>query len=289
MTTLKINEEQREKIAPLFSSGISAKNFVSVSEVKTLVSDKFDSDGVAQKLYEDNFNNTNSKYYGMTKQEILDSWEKKAKLSCDYGKLLDSTAEHLLETRNEDEYEMFLLDYSYEDDESFKNEVDGITSFLETCALGGAEYIAREIPVCYKVDDDSVVKGRLDCLLYNPKKGNYIIIDWKSDDKIQTEADRWTKNCLGAAKDYLQINSHLYTLQLYTYKAALLQSVLKGVDPDKVLCFVCNCPKHEVAGYPNKFKLYEAAFPYDEEKLNKIYSYCIKKKALSKKQENTEK
>lgn len=276
---LTTNQEKRDIIATLFEKQPYTEHYVTVSDVKTLVTDKFDSDNVACELEKKNFNNPDSKYYHMTKLQILESWDNKAKSSMNYGKLLDKTAEHILEIRDEDEFEMFLLDNNYEYDEKFSASVDAMRAFLSQCKKQGIEYIGREIPIIYNINDIGSVKGRIDCLLYNKKEDKYIIIDWKTDDNIETIPNKYTKNCLGAASDLLQLNSHTYTLQLYSYKAALLQTVLKGTDPNKIQCFICNCPKFRTNGYA-VYKLYPTQFEYNQEQLDKIYTFCIKKKQI---------
>lgn len=278
-TTLNINEEKRNIINQLFCDKKYTENYVTVSDVKSLVCDKFDSDKVASELEEKNFNNPDSKYYQMTKSQILESWDEKAKSSMNYGKLLDSAAEQLLEVRDEDEWEMFLLDNNYDTDDKFSAPVDAMKSFLSDCNKKGIEYVAREIPIVYNVEGVGCVKGRIDCLLYNKEKDKFIIIDWKTDDSIDTMPNRWTKPCLGPASSLMQLNAQTYTLQIYSYKAALLQTVLKDIDTNKVQCFICNCPKYKLGG-ASKYTLYPAQFDYNEEQLNKIYSFCIKKKSL---------
>lgn len=276
---LTVNKEKQNIINSLFSKQQYVNNYITVSDVKTLVTDKFDSDKVAGELEKKNFNNHDSKYYHMTKSQILEQWDNKAKTSINYGKLLDQAAEHLLEICNEDEWKMFLLDNNYDFDEKFSAPIDAIESFLLQCKKQGIEYIAREIPIIYNIDNIGAVKGRIDCLLYNKEKDTYIIIDWKTDDNIETTPNKYTKNCLGAASDLFQLNSHTYTLQLYSYKAALLQTVLKGTNPDKIQCFICNCPKFRTNGHA-VYKLYPAQFEYNQDQLDKIYTFCIKKKQI---------
>lgn len=281
MKTLTINEEKRKLIAPLFEKQQYAKNCITVSEIKALVTDKFDSDKVAGELEEKNFNNPDSKYYNMTKEQILTSWNNKAKESMNYGKLLDEAAKHILEKRDEDEYEMFLLDNCFDDDVKFASEVNAMNWFISSCSANGIEYIAREIPIKYDIPNtDWSVKGRIDCLLYNKKTNKYIIIDWKTDDTIDTVPNRWTKQCLGAASQLLQLNGHTYTLQIYAYKMALLHSVLKGVDSNNIQCFIVNCPKYKVDDEQHLYRCYPAQFDYNEAQLEKIFAFCAKKKAI---------
>lgn len=283
--TLNINEEQRAHIAPLFSMAPPEGNYITVSEMKTLITDKFDSDAVAADLERKNFNKPDSKYYNMTKEQILESWSKKAADAVNYGKMLDSVAEAVLEDRDELSYDELLLDNNYDDDARCESVVDAFNEFISKCASASIEYIAREIPVCYKPDGCNMyMKGRIDCLLYNKKTNKYIIIDWKTDDTIETEPNRWTKQCLGAARDFMQLSLHTYSLQVYSYKAALLQTVLKDVNPDDIVCCICNCPKSGNEG--KRARVYTAYGEYDKNVLDKIYCFCAKKKAIMLKRNN---
>lgn len=278
-TFLIANLEKRDIISPLFEKQPFVERYVTVSDIKTLVTDKFDSDKVAGELEEKNFNNPESKYYKMTKSQILEQWDTKSKSSMHYGKLLDQAAELLLDIRDDTEWETFLLDNNYDCDEKFSAPVDAMKSFIERCKERGVEYVGREIPVTYTIEGTGAVKGRIDCLLYNKEKDKYIIIDWKTDDSIDTMPTKWTKPCLGPASSLMQLNAHTYTLQVYSYKAALLQTVLKGIDPNKVQCFICNCPKFKENGAA-QYKLYPAQFDYNQEQLDKIYTFCLKKKQI---------
>lgn len=278
------------------------ENYISVTDVKAMLSTPFDGDKVASGLVDKYYNDPTSKYYKLTKEQILESWSNKGAISMEYGRLLDECANQLLEVQDEDEWEMFLLDNNYDDDDRFKGNVDAMNSFISRLSKpslnkneSDIEYIGREIPVCYEIQDEDCnntgkyVKGRMDALFYNKELNKYIIVDWKSDEKIDTMPTRWTKNCLGAAKDFPQISWYLYSIQLYTYKMALLQTWLKDVDPSNIECFICNCPKtpytdeHDetrnlTASVP--YNLYKMAFDYDTSLLNKIYSFALKKKLL---------
>ena len=284
-TTLNINEEQRARIAPLFSMEAPPGHYITVSEMKTLITDKFDSENVAADLERKNFNNPDSKYYNMTKDQILESWARKASEAVSYGKMLDSVAEAVLETRDELAYEELLLDNSYDADYKCADIVDAFNEFISKCAAAGIEYVGREIPVCYKPEGcEMYMKGRIDCLLYNKKTNKYIIIDWKTDDNIELSPNKWSKQCLGAARDYMQMSFHTYSLQVYSYKAALLQTVLKGVNPDDITCCICNCPKTGNSG--KRARVYTAYGVYDKQLLDKIYCFCAKKKAIMLKRNN---
>ena len=81
-----------------------------------------------------------------------------------------------------------------------------------------------------------------------------IIIDWKSSGTIDIVTDRWTKNLLGAAKQFPALNWYTYTMQLYFYKTALLNHYLPaGTKEEDVDVCIVNLPG-------DIFKIYKAAF-----------------------------
>lgn len=267
-------------------------NVISVSKIKTVITPKFDGDTVASGLESRYFNDPTSKYYKMTKDSILESWADKGAESMEYGKLLDATAEQILEVQNEDEFEMFTLDNNYDYDERFKRIVDTLMGFYKDLDNKGyIEYVGREIPIYYnnKENDLSVI-GRIDALFYNSKTNKWMIIDWKSDEQVKTTINRYTEHCLGPAKQLYNLSWYLYTLQLHTYKAALLQNYLpEGTAPEDVEVYICNIPQkpyqdaNDLAKNKHDYKLFGEAFKYDEELLNRIYIFSMKKDKLSKK------
>ena len=261
--------------------------YISVSDVKTMVTTPFDSENVASGLVERYYNDSSSRYYQQTKEQILASWDKKAKQSLHYGQLLDKCAEKLLENdvNSEEDFEMFLLDNNYDDDSQLQSMVGAMQDFLnllETKHGSDYEFIGREIPVAYEIGDNSgkYVKGRIDALFYNKKTNKYIIIDWKSDDRLEEIPNKWTVKCLGPAADYYQLNYYTYTMQLYSYKLALLQSWLTDKTEDDIQVFICNCPKVQLTGEQRKFKLFQPAFDLNKEQMDKIYDFAFKKKSL---------
>ena len=280
----------KELIANIKDNYLS--NVISVSKIKTLIVPKFDGETVAAGLESRYFNDPTSKYYQRTKETILESWADKGAESKEYGKLLDSTVEQILEIQDEEEFEMFILDNNYEYDERFAEIVDTFMKFYtDLFNKGYIEYVGREIPVYYNnPGNDLSVIGRIDALFYNRKANKWMIIDWKSDEKIKTDVNCYTERCLGPAKSLYNLSWYLYTIQLHTYKAALLQNYLpEGTKPEDVEVYICNIPQkpyqdeNDLVKNNHNYKLFGEAFNYDEELLNKIYVFSMKKDKLSKK------
>ena len=72
-------------------------------------------------------------------------WNEKASASCNYGKLLDSYADLIL---NNEDTELYELDNDVENDERLQHHIDAFKEFIENHIDGKCEYIGREIPVC---------------------------------------------------------------------------------------------------------------------------------------------
>ena len=74
------------------------------------------------------------------------------------------------------------------------------------------------------------------------------------------------------------MNLYIYTIQVYFYKMALLQSgILPEVtSPDQIEVMIVNLPgkQFEDGKY---YKEYYNAFEYDEDKLKGIFEFAIKK------------
>jgi hypothetical protein len=84
-------EEERHKYF------LHGRELRSVSKVVESFAPKFDEKEQAQKCYEKYYNKEDSKYFGMTPQQILKEWKKINKKSCDLGHAKHSYAEDLFD------------------------------------------------------------------------------------------------------------------------------------------------------------------------------------------------
>lgn len=90
--------------------------------------------------------------------------------------------------------------------------------------LVGVKFIT-EIFMCKKlipIDAECIVyndilAGQIDCIVYNPERGEYYILDWKTNKKIEKES-KFQSNMLSPYQNLLDLNFYHYSLQLNIYK-----------------------------------------------------------------------
>ena len=253
---------------------------ISISTVLTMLQEPFDQKGVAEKTYNKNFNNPESQYYQKSIDEIIDMWQEKGRISCHYGSLLDDYIGINL-TKTEDDLELWKLDNNFDDDERLKNHCKAFDDFYTlTKASGDTEFIDREKTLYLRVGD-MYVKGRFDALFRNKRTGKWIVVDWKSSGEIEKEKTRWTKNLLGAASKYPALNWYTYTMQLFFYKKALVDSgyLPEGTTYDDVDVMIVNLPEKMVTE-TQSYATHRAAMQFNSEEMEKIYNFAIKKHNL---------
>lgn len=271
-----------------FENPADVKKAISISAVLGLLSEPFDSEGVATKTYNKHFNNPNSEYYKMTVQEIMDKWAAKGAASCHYGSLLDNYIGLILEKADEMDLEMFKLDYDFDGDERLQGVCNSFDRFVEDY-LGQhpeLEFVTREQTVYLKLSEGNYVRGRFDALFRNKENGHYLIVDWKSSGSVDKKASPWTGKLLGPAKDLLALNHYTYTLQTYFYKTALEN---EGYLPEGsvVDCIIVQLPGTVVAESNDVYCVHQTAFPYDKEYMMKIFDYAFKKNLILEKKNDT--
>lgn len=266
------------------------RNYITISNVISMIENPFDKDKIIEGLVEKQFDNPDAKYYHMTAEDIAEAWEAKAAQSRSYGQLLDNYIGLVLENGiDSKDIEMFILDY-VEGDERAQALVDGFNFFYKTfIATGRLVPIAREEDIVLPMTDDEgnqfYIKGRFDCLFYDTKTESYVIVDWKSNEEIPCEANKWTKRCLGAARGLYDLAGVKYTTQVFFYKMGGIKGdYFNGIkDPSKVKVMIVNLPGTKDESGDPIFKAIGAQYTYDEELLKKIFIYAYKKKELLRK------
>lgn len=262
----------------LYNSG---KPYISISQVLGLLQEPFDQKGVAQKTYDKNFNDPESKYYQMTVEQIMEAWSAKGAESCHYGNLLDDYIGLNL-TKTSDELELWKLDNNYDYDSRLLEHCKGFDDFYKLLtASGDMVFVTREKTV-YLDMGDFLIKGRFDALFYNKRTKKFVIIDWKSSGNIDKTPTKWTKKLFGPCGNFPALNYYTYTLQLYFYKKTLVQMgyLPEGTSLDDVTVMIVNLPDHFIEEANSHYQTHNAAFKYDDDLLNKTFTFAFKKHTL---------
>ena len=249
---------------------------MSVSKLIEYMHKEFDREGVAKKCFEKGFDDPESKYYQMTQQQILESWEATASKSRLYGSKMDSYIEIFL-TKPE-ELDSWKLDNNYDYDDRIKNLCKGFDEFYKILSeKTDYQYVCREERLYIQsAKTGEWINGRFDCLFYSPKLNKYLVIDWKTNSELSRE-NKWEK-MFGPLydKDACDLNS--YTIQVQMYKKALSE-VYKLAPPENIDVYICQfLIKPNELG--NHYQLHKQGFEYDSKKLDDIIEFAYKKSRI---------
>ena len=268
--------------------GIDKSKCISISSVIEMISPPFDQDSVAQKTFDKNFNNPESKYYQMTKEQIIESWEEKGATSRYYGSSLDDYIGLRL-TGHPNDVEIFKMD-KVDGDKRMEGLCESFDKFYSQYVQNGPlEYVDREQYLYYPIDIDGetwYIRGRFDCIFWNNEKKHYVIVDWKSNGEIDIKPNKWTGKLLGPAKNLYDLSGNKYTTQVFFYKLSLerLLGQLKeyyneNSDESIVDVAITNLPGYDINDSPQVY-IYGPQYKYDKEFLENLFVYAIKKKKL---------
>ena len=267
---------------------------ISISAVLGMLEKPFDKMGIAQKTFNNHFNNEKSEYYHMTVDQIIEKWENKGAESRRYGSMLDDYIGNVLKG-TEATLRLFKLDNNYEFDDRLHGLCDSFDNFYKIlCKSGDTVFVDRERTVYYKVEIPNplnegekltyYVKGRFDALFYNKRTKKWIVIDWKSSGSIDKVPTKWTERLLGPMSKYYALNYYTYTTQLYFYKKALVDEgyLPEGTSYDDVVVMIVNLPGKIIEESGINFGTHTAAYEFDTDLMDRLYKFSIEKDYINK-------
>ena len=262
------------------------KGSLSVSKCIETLKNPFDSERVANEMYQKYYNQEGNKYYHMLPDEIIRMWEQKRDNALSRGKLFDSYVEQILEIRNPNSFSIWKLDNDIDNNEFMEKAIKGFNNVISY--LRNVEHydtiIGTEIPLWIQLHNsptDYFINGRCDCLLYNSTTKSYLIIDWKTNDEIKTSG---FKNLKGPLIEYKDCDYNCYLTQLFFYKKALVETY-KLTDYLHINVAICQVGTNNENNY-TLYKPGSLGYNFDTTLMNRIIQYChsireIKEKELS--------
>ena len=246
------------------SREIYSKCKYSVSKIVEAMHAPFDKEGVANKTFSKYFNDPNSKYYHMSVQEIIDSWNAKAELGRNNGKILDTYIGMILENHeSKDILEKYKTSLS---EIVATNKCNIFDKFYKENVENKLEYVTRE-QILH--DETNGVVGRFDALFLKndaklPGVQNLLLIDWKNTEKIET-SNLYNK-LKGPLYKYDDCELNRYTIQLYIY-VYILRKVYHLTDI-RIIPLLVQIGSVEYA-------IYAPQILYSDELVSDIISFAI--------------
>jgi len=198
------------------------KSFISTTTFIHPLFDKFDSDKIINNMM-NSPNWTKNKYYGMTKQEIIDLWEN--------NKIAAATAGTKLHADIENHYNKVNVDNESVEFNYFINFYNDYKNLLEPYRTEWIVY-----------DKKFKIAGSIDMVFLNTKQTNNLgyevldIYDWKRSKEIVkiNNFNKWgLKNCVSHLPD---TNFWHYALQLNIYKYILEKNYNKHIGKMVLVC-----------------------------------------------------
>lgn len=231
------------------------------------MNDEFDQYGVAKGLVDKYFNDSASKYYKMSVEDIVKQWTETGQRAIFIGNALDDYVGLVTEPEKQ---RLTMAEWSekvsFSTDAAIYKRIDAWEKYWKWLEDNGWEMIGREIPLFYVING-RLVGGRADMIVYNRRMNNITIIDWKTADEMHK--DRWTKPAHVPVDGLYQDKATVYGMQVSFYKIALrniLPEELKDATIDT--CIVQVCSSGQILRTKNNIAL-------PEEDIIKILSWCI--------------
>lgn len=190
------------------------------------------------------------KYYGMTVEEVVDSWNHKASQAAYRGMGLDTYIQATLHGKPRP-----IVD----DDENLHKKCKHFDKFLEEklSKLQGVELVGTEIWINSLIH---TIRGRMDALF---SLGEFLLLfDWKNNDEFKVN----TFEKMQGPCDFLPVSDmNKFTIQLYTYKYILENEFNQKVKSVRAVQF-------NEAGYT----IHKPQFEYQKEFMEEVFAWARK-------------
>jgi len=191
--------------------------------------EEFDADGVIQKNYGKWQSDKNSKYYGLSVEEIKNSWRKNAEDASNQGSKLHKDIE------------------AFYNDIEFYNDSIEFNFFLNLNDRLKGKY--RPYRTEWTIfDEETKLAGSVD-MCYTDEADNFYLFDWKRSKQIKKENHyRKGKHPLNHLDD---ANYWHYALQLNIYKYILEKNYIKVISSMYLVRLHSNQEDYEVISIPD--------------------------------------
>lgn len=201
-------------------------DFLSVTTWNHFHFSQFDADKIIDKMM-GSYRWPQSKYYGMTKDDIKKQWSDNGKQASEAGTKMHYDIECFYNNVDVDEKGKNTTEWSYF--EQFHKDYGNLTPYRTEWMI---------------YDEELRFAGSVD-MLYQNEDGTLEIYDWKRSKQIKTE-NRWGSGITKCVSHLPDSNFWHYSLQLNTYKAILEKNY--GVTISGMY-LVCLHPNNENGSY----------------------------------------
>lgn len=231
-----------------YNSSKLVLSWVSIHKILAQLEKPFDAEAVAQRCADTA--KPGSKYYGMSKDDILNQWAEKRTSGSNKGIGLDTYINSIFNAG----IKLEILE------PSLKNKCAQFDKFkLDVIDKHNIKFIGSEIWI------NSVkygIRGRLDSLMLS-NDNELIIFDWKNNEEFNINM---FEKMLGPCCNLLKSDINKFTLQVYLYKFMLETEFDLKISGVRIVQF-----------RENEYVIHKPAFKYDDDFMRNVIEYALNK------------
>lgn len=239
-TISRVNAETAKKLKIIDEEKKFHHKKISISRIKEDMYEPFDKEKQSEHCSQKYSNDKNSKYFGMSPEQIIDMWDQKAEKGKEHGICVDKYEEYYFNNQPAQK-QLFKLEHP-----DMQQKFNAIEKVLSALSKVGMIFQTREMPVIdlYQYKDTIYeITGRFD-VLYG-YQDFLVLFDNKNDTDIPF--NNHFQKCLGPLHNFDNCKWNIYTLQLEIYKRILVEQY--NQDLEKLITYICNFPSMEEPVY----------------------------------------